>query len=344
MKVARVSSLPLSVTTLVRFALRLVPAALFVASLAAANPSDEIFLADPTIYPENGRYYLTGTRDARPPGFALLESDDLLAWQPAGTAATPLILRAGDGSFGKSRFWAPQILKDGAGYLLTYTADEHIALAKSPVLTGPYRQNTLAPIDRSERNIDSYLFRDDDGRCYLYHVRFARGNFLWVAEFDLAAGRIKPGTLKQCFGRTEAWEATPSYPSAPIMEGPAVLKLKGSYYLFYSANHYRSIDYAVGYAVAPSPLGPWVKPARNPILHRTIVGENGSGHGDVFRGPEGRLYYVYHVHYSDTTVSPRRTRIVPLVLAWNDREDRYDIAVDATRVIKPRAVPALDAR
>jgi beta-xylosidase len=168
-------------------------------------------------------------------------------------------------------------------------------------------------------------------------VRFARGNFLWVAEFDLAAGRIKPATLKQCFGRTDSWEATSSYVSVPIMEGPTVIKLKGRYYLFYSANHYRSVDYAVGYAIADTPVGPWLKHARNPILHRSIVGENGSGHGDVFRGPEGGLYYVYHVHHSDTTVTPRRTRIVPLVLSWNGGEARYDITVDATRLIKPVA-------
>lgn len=300
----------------------------------AAGASSEIFFADPTIYPEGGKYYLTGTRTGRPAGFALLESDNLREWRPANAAAA-LVLRAGDGTFGTSRFWAPQLFKEGPDYFLTYTADEQVALAKSTALTGPYRQDHAGPIEPAERNIDSYLFRDDDGRYYLYHVRFARGNFLWVGEFDLAAGRIRPGTLKQCLERTEPWEATPSYPSVPIMEGPTVLKLKGRYYLFYSANHFRSVDYAVGYAVADSPLGPWVKPAGNPILHRSIVGENGSGHGDVFRGPEGRLHYVYHVHNSDTSVSPRRTRIVPLVLTWTEREARYDIAVDASGIIKP---------
>ena len=318
-----------------RFAVVLLASALGLTRAAAADASREIFFADPTIYAENGRYYLTGTRTAQPPGFALLESDNLREWRPPASATSALILRAGDGAFGRSRFWAPQIVKDGADYFLTYSADEQVALAKSRVLAGPYRQETVGPIDASERNIDSYLFRDDDGRTYLYHVRFAQGNFLWVAEFDLAAGRIKPATLTRCFGRTEAWEATPSYPSVPIMEGPTVLKLKGKYYLFYSANHYRSVDYAVGYAIASSPTGPWAKHAGNPILHRALVGENGPGHGDVFRGPEGRLHYVYHVHHSDTTISPRRTRIVPLELTWNERADRYDIAVDATRIIKP---------
>lgn len=33
---------------------------------------------------------------------------------------------------------------------------------------------------------------------------------------------------------TEEWEATAAYISAPVMEGPTVIKLDGVYYLFYS--------------------------------------------------------------------------------------------------------------
>ena len=73
-----------------------------------------------------------------------------------------------------------------------------------------------------------------------------------------------------------------------------------------------SPDYAVGYAWAESPCGPWHKNPDNPVIHRSIVGENGSGHGDLFKGPDGEYWYVYHVHNSDTRVHPRKTRMVPL--------------------------------
>jgi xylan 1,4-beta-xylosidase len=333
-----------TVTALGLIAFLFVPAAISQNAFPSPSAPGEIFYADPSIFAENGRYYLTGTRNAQPPGFALLESDNLREWRSAAAPTQPLILRAGERLFGTSRFWAPQILKSGADYILTYTADEQVAIAQSRTLTGPFGQRVPGPIDPAERNIDSYLFRDDDGRFYLYHVRFARGNFIWVAEFDLAAGRLKPGTLTRCFGQTEPWEATKSYASPPIMEGPAVVKLKDKYYLFYSANHFRSIDYAVGYAVADSPLGPWEKHRGNPILSRAVVGENGSGHGDVFRGPGGQLYYVYHVHYSATAVSPRRTRIAALVLSWNSETNRYDITVDRNSIIKPVASSSLNAR
>jgi len=303
-----------------------------------AQDQKEIFLADPTIYVSNGKYYLTGTNgsDANV-GFPILVSKDLKNWSASGEASNelPLILSKGKHTFGTQGFWAPQLLKEGNYYYLTYTANEQTVLAKSSTLLGPYQQDKVAPIDASEKNIDSYLFKDQDGKYYLYHVRFNKGNYLWVAEFDFSKGKIKPETLKQCFPQTEAWEATPAYPSDPIMEGPTVLKLKNKYYLFYSANHYLNIDYAVGYAVADSPFGPWIKQQDSPIIHRSLVGENGSGHGDIFEGLDGQLYYVYHVHYDTKQVTPRRTRIVPLLKKWEEQKGLYKFSVDTQKVITP---------
>lgn len=294
----------------------------------------EIFYADPTIYAENGKFYLSGTRKGEPLGFALLESDDLQTW----TVAKPdsMILRGGEQTYGDKGFWAPQILKTQDGnYWFAYTANEQTALAKADSLTGLFTQTTVEPIDGSEKNIDPFLFRDDDGKWYLYHVRFDHGNFLWVAEFDPATGHILPQTLTNVFRNDQDWEATPAYQSDPIMEGPTVAKLDGKYYLFYSANHFESPDYAVGYAVADSPMGPWTKNPNNPIIHRSIVGEKGSGHGDLFTDNEGNYRYVYHVHYSDSVVAPRRTRIVNLKMEKDPASGIYNITADPTTVVKP---------
>lgn len=297
----------------------------------------EICFADPTVIRENGKFYLTGTGDNRPQGFTMLESEDLKTWHVMSGDSVQYILKEGDHVFGDKGFWAPQWFKDdadGGKVYFTYTANEQTVLAEAATWQGPFRQDEVKPIDGSEKNIDSYLFRDDDGRYYLYHVRFNRGNYIWVGEFDMQKKEIKPGTLRQCLDCTEAWERTSNYISDPIMEGPTVMKMDSVYYLFYSANHFMNIDYAVGYATASSPLGPWKKSANNPIIHRSIVKENGSGHGDVFTDDKGKYYYVYHVHASDTAVSPRKTRIVPLVMKKN-REGAYDISVDANGIIKP---------
>lgn len=309
-------------------------ATLMSVSQLQADDWKEISFADPTIFVENGKYYLTGTRNQEPLGFSILESTDLEHWTVPNGSSLQLILRKGDRTYGEKGFWAPQYFKEKGTYYFTYTANEQTVIASSKSVFGPFRQKEVRPIDASAKNIDSFLFKDDDGKYYLYHVRFNKGNYLWVAEFDIKKGSIKPETLKQCMDCTEPWEKTPNYKSAPVMEGPTVMKWDGVYYLFYSANHFMNIDYSVGYATASSPLGPWKKHPNSPIIHRSLVGENGSGHGDVFKGLDGKYYYVYHVHHSDSTVQPRKTRIVPLILEKGN-DGIYNITVDKEHVIKP---------
>ena len=295
----------------------------------SVSKEEQIAFADPTIVRQGANYYLTGTTNTIPQGFSMLVSKDLKNWTSTGP-----LLTEGPQVYGDKGFWAPQLYLNGKTWQLAYTANEQVAVAESPSLTGPFTQKQVKPVDASEKNIDPFIFTDDDGKTYLYHVRFNNGNYLWVAAYDKNTMSIDPSTLKQCLGNTEAWENSPDYPAAPIMEGPTVIKHKGKYYLFYSANHFMSRDYAVGYAVADSPMGPWHKPANNRIIHRSIVGENGSGHGDVFADKKGNLFYVYHVHNSNHAVSPRLTRIVPLhFIPSNDGFDH--VIVKKEEVIVP---------
>ena len=210
-----------------------------------------------------------------------------------------MILKDGEQTYGTKGFWAPQLVKENGRYYLAYTANEQVVLAESPSIYGPYTQKNIMPVDGSEKNIDPFLFKDDDGKWYLYYVRFNKGNYIWVAEFDFEKGQIRPETRKQCFTNTDEWEMTSNYKAVPIMEGPTLIKEDGVYYLFYSANHYRNIDYAVGYATAPTPYGPWTKSANNPIIHRNSVGDIGTGHGDLFWDLKQKPYYIYHVHESE---------------------------------------------
>ena len=295
----------------------------------SVSKEEQIAFADPTIVRQGANFYLTGTTNTIPQGFSMLVSKDLKNWTSTGP-----LLTEGPQVYGDKGFWAPQLYLNGKTWQLAYTANEQVAVAESSSLTGPFTQKQVKPVDASEKNIDPFIFTDDDGKTYLYHVRFNNGNYLWVAAYDKNTMSIDPSTLKQCLGNTEAWENTPDYPAAPIMEGPTVIKHKGKYYLFYSANHFMSRDYAVGYAVADSPMGPWHKPANNRIIHRSIVGENGSGHGDVFADKKGNLFYVYHVHNSNHAVSPRLTRIVPLhFIPSNDGFDH--VIVKKEEVIVP---------
>lgn len=301
----------------------------------------KILYADPTIFYDNGKYYMSGTSQVSNQnnrGFTYLSSENLKEWYSEVSDAYHFILGPEWGNvYGTSGFWAPQWYKDNLQYYFLYTANEHIAIAQSNTATGIFQQKRVGAIDISEENIDPYLFKDDDGKYYLYHVRFREGNYIWVGEFDINTGKISPATLSQCLELTDPWEKMHNYDTSSIMEGPTVVKWDGIYYLFYSANHYKDPDYAVGYATAPTPLGPWKKYSRNPIIRRDIVGEKGSGHGDIFISKEGNVYYVYHVWGDNDNPDARQVRIIPLIRKKNN-DGIYNISVDSNNIIIPYQV------
>lgn len=268
--------------------------------------SDTIKLADPTIFFDKGVYYLygTGSKD----GFWVYTSTDLKHWSgPAGKRNGHALLK-GD-AYGTQGFWAPQVFKHNKKYYMAYTADEHIAIAQSDSPLGPFVQQHIGPVSGAGKQIDPYIFKDTNGSLYLYHVRLQNGNRIFVARLKADLSDIDTATVKECLHAEAGWENTATA-GWPVSEGPTVLKRSGLYYLFYSANDFRNIDYAVGYATSQSPLGPWVKNKDNPIISRKIIGVNGTGHGDFFTDAKGLLHYVLHTHNSSTAPSPRKTAIL----------------------------------
>lgn len=285
----------------------------------AANK--DLQLADPHIFYHDGIYYLYGTGSSE--GFKVYTSRDLKEWDGPAGATDGFALKKGS-SFGHSRFWAPQVFLWNGRFYFAYAADEHIAIAEGENPLGPFRQATPLALKAQVKQIDPFVFIDDDGRKYLYHVRVANGgNRIFVAEMTNDLSAIKTETLKECISATEGWENTAN-DKWSVAEGPTVLKHDGLYYLIYSANHFRSSDYAVGYAVSKHPLGPWKKFKLNPILSRKDVGVNGTGHGDVVADAQGNMYYVFHTHQSDSVVGPRRTALVKIGFEEGD-EDRLKV-------------------
>jgi beta-xylosidase len=271
-----------------------------------------IYLADPTIFQQGGRFYLYGTVEgASGNGFNAYISTNLKEWKLAGNNGG-VVLRKGE-AFGTTGFWAPQVFKYQDKFYMAYVANENIALAESNSPAGPFTQQTKEPLAAPVKQIDPFVFIDDDGRKYLYHVRLIEGNKIFVAEMRDDFSAIKPETVRECITATEDWENT-AKADWPVAEGPSVLKHKGTYYLIYTANDFRNPDYAVGYATSSSPLGPWKKWSGNPIMSRKHIGENGTGHGDFFRRGKD-LFYVFHTHHSADKVGPRKTALVKLRFA-----------------------------
>lgn len=285
---------------------------------------NNFLLADPHIFFHDGVYYLYGTGSNQ--GFKVYTSRDMQNWEGPAGARDGFALKKGD-AFGSSGFWAPQVFFYGDKYFMAYTANEHIAIATGKGPLGPFMQSTARALNAPVKQIDPFVFIDDDGRKYLYHVRVANGgNRIFVAEMNDDFSAVKMQTLKECISATQTWENTAN-DKWSVAEGPTILKHKGLYYLIYSANHFRSPDYAVGYAVSRSPFGPWEKYKGNPILSKKSVGVNGTGHGDVVTGSKGGMFYVFHTHQSDSVVGPRRTALIRMEFADDNTSgiDRLNI-------------------
>jgi beta-xylosidase len=70
-----------------------------------------------------------------------------------------------------------------------------------------------------------------------------------------------------------------------------MLKHRGLYYLLYSGGGADSQDYAIGYATAKSPVGPFTKYNGNPITTKD-VNIFGPGHCAVVKTVDGQLWMV----------------------------------------------------
>lgn len=288
---------------------------------------DQLMLADPFIVEHDGWYYIYGTEDAD--GIVVYRSRDLKNWSSRCGKAKKSLAMHKDDVWGEKFFWAPEVYKRGDKFIMTYSSDLHICCAESDSPCGPFVQKKQRPYLPDEEGIDASLFFDDDGKAYIFWVRFMRGgNIIWVAEMtpDLMAVKIETarelvdvqhGTWEKIMGR--------------IAEGPFAFKYKGKYYLTFSCNDYRSKEYAVGFAVADSPMGPYERYEKNPVLHKHC-GYVGTGHHALLRAGK-KLYMVYHAHNSHKKIAPRQTLIAPMKMRREKGAYRLEVSEN---IIIPR--------
>ena len=266
-------------------------------------------MADPFVLKDvDSTYYLYVTGK----GFPTFSSKDLVNWTYRGKVFT------GDGvKWAKTNgnFWAPEMVRFNGRYYLHYSADSRgknslkrigLAVADSPL--GPFVDVSSEPFyshAEDKGSIDSHIFTDTDGKMYLYYSNAMSSNFvesenakrseIWVIKLkdDLSGTEGEPVMLiwpqqdwEHLPGRTEFWN-----------EGATVIKHNDKYYMTYSANSYGTERYAVGYAVADSPMGPFTKYEGNPVLQAISGLVSGTGHNCVIESPDGsELFCVYHSH------------------------------------------------
>jgi beta-xylosidase len=264
---------------------------------AQLQAAQNLPLADPFILYYNDKYYAYGTSDAN--GIVVYTSDDLQYWSKQPTLALHK-----NNSYADRWFWAPEVYHVNGKFLMYYSADEHICVATSDSPLGPFVQSEKQPM-LPDKAIDNSLFIDDDGKAYIFFVRFTDGNAIWMAELENDYTTIKTATMRLCFAaNTSGWEAD----MGKVNEGPFVVKHKGYYYLTYSANDYQSQNYGVGFAFTTDLSGTWTKYSGNPILQKPgqLVG---SGHHCLFLDKDQNLKMAFHAHKSVSSVQPRETYI-----------------------------------
>ena len=274
--------------------------------------NQDIYLADPSIFEDNGKYYLYGTTsggiDSTDTGLKVYLSDDLKKWEYKGYA-----LKKGN-AFGNKGFWAPQVFKNDSLYYMFYVANEKIGIAFSKSPLGPFKNKNKRYFKANHRQIDPFVFVDKN-KYYLYHVRkIIDDNEIFVAELQNDFNGINEETLTKCLSSDLPWENNDDDDFKSV-QGPSVFKIDRTYYMLYSANNFKNSNYAVGYATSSSPLGPWNKSKKNPLINFKNIHQMGSGHGDIFfYKTKKNLKYVLHTHNSNTKVRPRKTGIVDLII------------------------------
>ncbi|HUT14030.1 MAG TPA: glycoside hydrolase family 43 protein [Thermoguttaceae bacterium] len=254
---------------------------------------DEIGPADPSVILFEGKYYLYPTGDNR--SYHVYTSTDLVHWTKG-----PRVFLADE-----NNVWAPDVFyhEGEKKFYLYYTVNRRIGVAVSDRPDGTFAdRGTLVA-----GAIDAHLFRDDDGRYYLYYVK--------LPGFRITVQRMKTPLVAQrepveIITPTEPWEKI----RGAVTEGPWMVKHRGVYYLLYSGTAASSLDYAIGYATATDPMGPFTKHPGNPIVQRGN-GALGPGHGCVVEDGEGKLWSVYHQQKDDSQPWNRFICIDPM---WFD--------------------------
>jgi arabinan endo-1,5-alpha-L-arabinosidase len=302
------------------------------AASSIANPVLDRDFPDPDTVEVESVYYAYAT-NANGMNILVASSPDLLRWNFLGNAL-PRAPRWASQGFGYN--WAPEVSRFGNSYVMYFagrlpggkSGTQCIGLAASERPEGPFlptEESNLTPFVCQQDeggSIDPAVFRDDGGQAYLLWKNDgnSRGGKTWIYIQPLSAdGLSLLGEPTRLITADTRWEGL-------VVEAPTLWKHEGRYYLFYSANDYSSRDYAVGYAVADRPTGPYTKGKTNPILKTNIgAGVVGPGGQDIAVGPGGNTYMLFHAW------RPGGYRALDLApLRWTDGVPVVDLPPRAT--------------
>lgn len=258
--------------------------------VTSGNPILQGWYADPEgiIYDDTYWIYPTWSdKFEKQTYFDCFSSKDLVNWTKHSN-----IIDTTEVKWAKRAMWAPSVVrKDGKYYFFFGANDVHegevggIGVAVSDRPEGPYKDLIGKPLINDIVNgaqpIDQFVFRDDDGTYYMYYGGWRHCNMVLLNEDFTGLKPFEDGSLYK--------EVTPEN----YVEGPFMFKKNGKYYFMWSEGGWTGPNYAVAYAIADSPFGPFNRVAK--ILQQDSTIATGAGHHSVLHIPNTDDYYiVYH--------------------------------------------------
>lgn len=277
------------------------------------------YMPDPHVVRDGDTYYVYGTRPLN--GIEVLSSTDLQHWTSLGLAlpADPGLVMGDNllGVVGGPNVWQRA---DGA-WIMGYSGHgipgvkwgELMVAVSTTGPAGPFAYQGLVRGVKSNQNendgIDFNWFRDPvTGREYMFYLSWGG---IYVGDFDSAKFEVSNTRLVI----SEVLEAETFAPpqtvdwinEAPFCQYNAA---DGQYYVTYSAIPTGPL-YSVCLATASSPLGPYKKSPRNPLVWGTRTPGcefDGTGSASFVRTPEGQLLCCMHVGVPSYKLSEPETR------------------------------------
>lgn len=268
------------------------------------NPAMAGDFPDPSIIRVGRDYWAAATSSEWAPEFPILHSRDLVNWEVVGA----VFQKHPEWSTGS--YWAPEISQDRGRFFIYYAARKKggplcVAVATASRPQGPYTDH--GPLVCQEvGSIDPFPVTDENGQRYLLWKEdgnsVSKRTPIWAQRLSEDGTRLV-GERRELFHNDQAWEKHDTLPYGNLVEGPAVVRRNGWFYIFYSGNFCcaRECNYMLGVARSRKLLGPWEKNPANPILRGNETWKC-PGHGTVVRDARGRDFLLYHAYKRDDFV------------------------------------------
>ena len=256
--------------------------------------------ADPAILYFKGEYWLFTSASG-----TYWRSPDFVAWRQVQAKGLPAV--------------------NGTPALVVINGRLHLLGNGAPGLyaTDDTGQGEWALVADTAAYVDPALFLDDDGRLYLYYGSAENGPISAV-ELDPKDGfKVVAGPVNCISGDAarRGWEVYGEENRGgpyrgrmrfdPWIDGAAMTKHAGRYYLQYAAPASDSATSASGVFVADGPLGPFAYAPYSPFAHKPAGFISGTGHGRIFLDADGRPWYAASVAVSLRDGSARRLALFP---------------------------------